>query len=301
MHMVLKVLALLSLSVGSLLAQRIQPSDLWKRTVADADHRLAYGQDALQFGELRLPKTKGPFPVVVLVHGGCWMDRLPNRDPRDTSFEALRPLAAALAEAGVASWNVEYRRVGNPGGGWPGSFLDLAAAVDFLRSVASAHTLDLKRVVIVGHSAGGQLAQWIGVRGKLPRASGLYVKDPLPVRAVVNVDGPPDLTAAQPLERNFCPVPGITSFMGGTPVEHPERYREGSATALLPTGVPQTIVAGGLLLRAYDLVSSYEAAAKAKGDSVMVLKLEGSGHFDMLAPEGQYGKPVMEAILALLK
>lgn len=301
MHMVLKVLALLFLSVGSLLAQRIQPADLWKRVVAAADHRLAYGQDALQFGELRLPKTKGPFPVVVLVHGGCWMDRLPNRDPRDTSFEALRPLAAALAEAGVATWNVEYRRVGNPGGGWPGSFLDLAAAVDFLRSVARTYQLDLKRVVIVGHSAGGQLAQWIAARGQLTRASGVYVKNPLPVKAVVNVDGPPDLAAAQPIERNFCPVPGITDFMGGAPAEQPQRYREGSATALLPTGVPQTIVAGGLLLRAFDLVSAYEAAATAKGDSVTVLRLEGSGHFDMLAPEGRYGKQVMEAIVALLQ
>jgi acetyl esterase/lipase len=294
-------LGLLLFLVPCLLAQRIQPSDLWKRAVAAADHRLAYGQDALQFGELRLPKEKRLFPVVVLVHGGCWMDRLPNRDPRDTSFEALRPLAAALAEAGVATWNVEYRRVGNAGGGWPGSFLDLAAAVDFLRSVASAYHLDLNRVVIVGHSAGGQLAQWIAARGKLPRASGLYVKDPLPVKAVVNVDGPPDLAAAQPLERNFCPVPGITDFMGGSPAEHPERYREGSAGALLPTGVPQTIVAGGLLLRAYELVSAYEAAAKDKGESVTVLKLEGSGHFDMLAPEGQYGKKVVEAIWALVR
>lgn len=299
--MVLKALALLFLCVCSVLAQRIQPSDLWKRPVAVADRRLAYGQDALQFGELRLPKTKGPYGVIVLVHGGCWMDRLPNRDPRDTSFEALRPLAAALADAGVATWNVEYRRVGNPGGGWPGSFLDLAAAVDFLRSIARANQLDLNRIAVVGHSAGGQLAQWIAARRKLPRASGVYVKDPLPVKAVVNVDGPPDLAAAQPIERNFCPVPGITNFMGGTPAEQPDRYREGSATALLPTGVPQTIVAGGLLLRAFDLVSGYEAAATAKGDSVSVLRLEGSGHFDMLAPESPYGKQVVEAILPLLK
>ena len=81
-------------------AQGIQPADLWKQPVPAADHKLAYGQDALQFGELRLPKTKGPYPVVILVHGGCYVDRLPRRDPRDTTFEPLRPLAAALAEAG---------------------------------------------------------------------------------------------------------------------------------------------------------------------------------------------------------
>ena len=292
----------LLLSVCTVIAaQRIQPADLWKRPVAAADRKLAYGRDALQFGELRLPKTKGPHPVVILVHGGCWVDRLPGRDPRDTTFEPLRPLAEALADAGVATWNIEYRRAGNPGGGWPGSFLDLAAGVDFLRTIAQANQLDLNRVVVLGHSSGGQLVHWIAARPKLPRSSPLYSKNPLRLKAVVNVDGPPDISAAQPVEKKFCPVPGITQFMGGTPAEQPERYREISAAALLPIGVPQTIVAGGLLQGAYDLVSTYEASATAKGDSVTILKLEGAGHFDMLAPEGQYGKSVIEAILALLK
>ena len=282
-------------------AQGTQPADLWKQPVAAADSKLAYGTDALQFGEVRLPKVKGTHPVVVLVHGGCYVDRLPTRDPRDTTFEPLRPLAAALADAGVATWNLEYRRAGNPGGGWPGSFLDLAAGVDFLRTIARVNQLDLSRVVVVGHSAGGQLAHWIAARPKLSQSSPLYSKNPLRVNAVVNIDGPPDLTTAQPMERKFCPVPGITQFMGGTAAEQPERYREASATHLLPIGVPQTIVAGGLLLGVYDLVSSYEASATAKGDSVTVLKLEGAGHFDMLAPGSQYGKPVIEAILALLK
>lgn len=294
-------LTLLFLTTCSATAQRIQPADLWQRSISPADHKLSYGPDALHFGELRLPKTKAPFPVVILVHGGCWADRLPNSDPRDTSLEPLRPLAAALANAGVATWNIEYRRAGNPGGGWPGSFLDLASAIDFLRTIAPTHRLDLKRAVVVGHSAGGQLAHWIAARPKLPRTSPLYSKNPLPIQAVVNVDGPPDLTTAQPLERNFCPVPGITNFMGATPAEHPERYREASITALMPTGVPQTIVAGGLLQRSMSLLTDYESAAKSKGDSVTVLKLEGAGHFDMLAPESPHGKSLLEAILALLK
>jgi acetyl esterase/lipase len=210
-------------------------------------------------------------------------------------------LAAALADAGAATWNLEYRRVGNPGGGWPGSYQDLAAGVDFLRTIAGPNRLDLNRVVIVGHSAGGQLAHWLAARGRLPRSSALYSPKPLRMRAVVNLDGPPDLTAAQPLERKFCPLPGITQFMGGTPAEQPGRYREGSAQSLLPIGVPQTIVVGGLLRGSGDLVAGYEAAARAKGDSVTVLPLDGSGHFDMLAPDGPYGKRVIEAILTLLQ
>jgi len=282
-------------------AQGIQPADLWKQPVPGADRKLAYGQDALQFGELRLPKTKGPRPVVILVHGGCFMDRLPRRDPRDTALDPLRPLAAALTEAGAATWNLEYRRFGNPGGGWPGSFLDLAAGTDFLRTIARANRLDLHRVVLVGHSSGGMLVYWLAARPKLPRSSPLYSKNPLPVKAFVNVDAPPDLAAAQPLERKFCPVPGISEFMGGTAIERPERYAATSAISLLPIGVPQTIVAGGLLKGSYDLVSSYEASATSKGDSVTVVNLEGAGHFDMLAPGSQYGKPLIEAILALLK
>jgi acetyl esterase/lipase len=112
-----RLLVVLLVCRAAMTAQSIQPTDLWKQQVADADRRLAYSKDDLQFGELRLPKTKGPHPVVVLVHGGCFVDRLPRRDPRDTTFEPLRPLAAALADAGVATWNLEYRRAGNPGGG----------------------------------------------------------------------------------------------------------------------------------------------------------------------------------------
>ena len=282
-------------------AQPIQPADLWKQAVAEADKKLSYGKDPLQFGELRLPKTKGTYPVVVLVHGGCFVDRLPRRDPRDTTFEPLRPLAAALTEAGVATWNLEYRRAGNPGGGWPGSFLDLGAGTDFLRTIAKVDRLDLQRVVLVGHSAGGPLVHWIAARPKLPKSDPLYAKNPLRVRGVVNVDGPPDIAASQPLEMKFCPVPGISQFMGGSAAEQPERYLETSALHLLPIGVPQTIVAGGLLRGSFDLVSSYQAAATAKGDTVTVVKLEGGGHFDMLAPASPYGKPLAEAIRDLLK
>src|SRR5579885_3568059 len=97
------------------------------------------------------------------------------------------------------------------------------------------------------------------------------------------------------------PIAWHLQVHGGAVAEQPARYAATSAMALLPIGVPQTIVEGGLLKDGNDLVSSYEAAANSKRDSVTVLKLEGSGHFDMLAPGSQYGKSLIETILALLK
>ena len=206
----------LALSLCSIATAQIRPEELLKVAVPDADKKLAYGTDPLQFGELRLPKTKGTHPVVMMVHGGCWVDKLPGRDPRITTYELLRPLAAALTDAGIATWNVEYRRAGNPGGGWPGSYQDLSQAADFLKQISASNNLDLRRVVLVGHSAGGQLVLWMAARPKLPASSPLYSKDPLPVKAVIDIDAPPDLASTQPLERKFCPVPGVSELLGGT-------------------------------------------------------------------------------------
>jgi acetyl esterase/lipase len=291
---------LLASVLSSTLAEQIRPDELLSIRVADADHRLAYGSDSLQFGELRLPKTKGPHPVAMLVHGGCWADHLPRLDPRATTYELLRPLAAALTDAGIATWNVEYRRVGNPGGGWPGTFQDLAAATDFLKKIAATHNLDLARVVVVGHSSGGQLALWIAARAKLPPSSPIYAKEPLKVKAAVDIDGPPDLASTQPMERKFCGIP-VTDFLGGTPADRPEAYRDGSAQSFLPLGVSQQIIAGGLLHGASELTTEYESRAKQKGDSVVIVPLEGSNHFDMLKPDSPHGKAVIQAILAQTK
>src|SRR5262245_50050290 len=144
-------LALLAVALARGAAgQTLRPEDLLREDVPAADHRLSYGADPLQFGELRLPKNRGPHAVAVVVHGGCWADRLPNRDPRITGFEPLRPLANALALAGIATWNVEYRRVGNAGGGWPGTFQDIGRATDFLKTIAQRYDLDVARIVSVG-------------------------------------------------------------------------------------------------------------------------------------------------------
>jgi acetyl esterase/lipase len=278
----------------------VQPVDLRKYDVPPATHTLSYGSGSLQVGELRLPKTKGPHPVIMLIHGGCWMSLVQGAHPRDTTLDILRPLAEALTARGVASWNIEYRRAGDTGGGWPGSYHDVARAADLLREIAPKYNLDLKRVVAAGHSAGGQLSMWLAGRPKLPKSSAVYSANPLPIKAVLNIDGPPELATAQPVERKFCPEPGITLFLGGTPAQHPGRYREGSAQSLLPLGVPVVIAVGGLLQASPALVSSYQAAAASKGDRVVLLDLPRANHFDMLSPAHPHGKTLIDRLLALL-
>ena len=144
---------------------RLTPDDYQRFPTVAPDHRYAYGSHPQQFAELTLPPTAPPHPVVILVHGGCYR-----------AMYDLRPLgalAADLADAGFAVWNIEYRRYGN-GGEFPRMFLDVATAADHLRLIASEHHLDLERVIAMGHSAGGHLALWLAGRPKIPPESPLY-------------------------------------------------------------------------------------------------------------------------------
>ena len=210
------LLALVAL-IGStaIAAQDRGPFDLATAAVPAGAVKHSYGSDPLQFGELRVPKTKGPHPVAIVIHGGCWMAKLGSFDPRAVAIDNMRPLAHALTEAGIATWNIEYRRLGDAGGGWPGSFQDVAAAADFMRTVALKEQLDLKRVISIGHSAGGHFALWLAGRHRIAKNSELYSADPLRLAGVVALDGPGDLKATIPLQQPVCGGPVITNLIGG--------------------------------------------------------------------------------------
>src|SRR6266571_609201 len=167
-----------------------------------ADARLRYGTDPNQFGDLHLPKGKGPFPVVMNIHGGYW------RSKYDLAHAGH--LCAALTAKGLATFNLEYRRVGNKGGGWPGTFEDIAAGFRFLPQIAKKYKLDVAKSLVMGHSAGGQLALCLAAHE--PNA-----------KKVIALAGVVDLQAAWD---EHLSNDAVVEFLGGKPKDVPEHYHE---------------------------------------------------------------------------
>lgn len=233
----------------------------------------AYGDDPLQFAELRLPEGDGPYPVVALVHGGCWL--------AEYDIGHLRAMADAMTESGIATWTLEFRRIGNEGGGWPGTFLDVSRGLDALRDVAAGHDLDLDRVVVAGHSAGGHLALWLAARHRLSQDSPLYRADPLPIKGVIGLAPAADLELTY---RSETCGGAAEQLVGGTPEEFPQRYHDGSPAALLPLGIPQLIINGELDEGWLKVSRTYQEKARAAGEEVPIIVPPEAGHFELVMP-----------------
>jgi acetyl esterase/lipase len=261
-----------------------------ERPTPPADERIPYGPDAFQYGDLRLPGAGAPWPVVVLIHGGYYRARY--------GLHYFGHAAAALTALGIATWNVEYRRLGNPGGGWPTTFHDVGAAVDALRVLAPRFGLDLARVAALGHSAGGHLALWAAGRQRIIAESALHVADPLALAGAVALAGVCDLREGWRLRLSGGV---IVQLMGGSPAEHPERYAAASPAALLPLGVPQMLLHGTADADVpYALSRDYAASAQAASDPVELITLDSVGHFELVDPTSAVWSAVADATLRLL-
>src|SRR5215831_5448385 len=177
--------------------------------------RIAYGPDQFQFADLRLPANEPPHPVVIVLHGGFWRSKY--------GLDYMTPVCETLTSSRLATWNVEYRRLGNPGGGWPGTFDDVITARDKLHSIASKYGLDLNRVIAIGHSAGGHLAMWLAGQKHL-------------LAGVISLAGVLDLKRAWELQLSNNVV---TELLGGSPEQVPDRYKFASPIERLPFGIPQ--------------------------------------------------------------
>jgi len=196
----------------------------------------------------------------------------------------LAPIALDLQDRGYAVWNLEYRRVGQAGGGWPGTLQDVAAGIDHLATLAAnGEPIDLDRITVVGHSAGGHLALWCAGKD-LVSGAGLQPKRVRPSVAV-GLAAVADLALAHELG---CGNGAVDSFLGGAPAAVPARYRMASPAEMLPLGIRQLLVHGTLDEDVPVVISRrYAAAAKRAGDDVDFIELANSGHMDFIDPASE--------------
>lgn len=254
-----------------------------------ADARIAYGSDPNQFFDLRLPDAKPAakdaaralHPLVINIHGGYWRARY--------NLDHAGHLCAALTAKGLATANLEYRRVGNEGGTWPGTFADVRAAYNFLVQNARQHGIDAGKIVVMGHSAGGQLAICLAAH-----ESG--------ITRTISLAGVVDLQRAYQLHLSND---AVVEFLRGTPGEVPDHYREADPMQLSVPQARQWLIHGS----ADDVVppdfSRDYVAAKRKQtgklkEDANLLEISGAGHFDLIDPRTAAWKQIERTVFQLL-
>jgi acetyl esterase/lipase len=205
-----------------------------------------------------------------------------------------------LTKGNIATWNLEYRRIDNPGGGWPGTFHDIGKGVDHIRVISEKYHLDINHVVIIGHSSGGHLALWAGARHRVPKNSQIYTENPLIPRGVVSLAGPADLRGMVERSQRVCGGDVIHTLLGGSYEEVSDRYHEASPVTLLPNGVPQIIIHGSDDPAVPpELGQAYVEAGKSFGESIGFFVIPRTAHFEMIAPWTS-SWPIVEASVRFL-
>ena len=255
-----------------------------------ADVRVAYGTESAQFGDLRLPAGPGPHPAIIVLHGGFWR----------AQYDLLHigHLCAALTAAGYATWSLEYRRVGEPGGGWPGTLQDVSTGSAHLANLAQLYPIDLSRVIAMGHSAGGHLALWLAAHSRAPIEAVNCPTLPFALRGAVSLAGVVDLRRAAALRLGNG---AAEAFLGGSSEDVSDRFTAASPRERLPIGVPHVLVHG----QEDDIVPivlarAYFTAASQSGDQVRLNALPATGHFAVIDPLSHAWPVVQAAVGSLL-
>ena len=274
--------------------------NLLDRPVLQADHRIFYGKDSSQFGDLWLPALPGTqrAPLLVFFHGGWWKSAF--------GLGYAGYFCRALRQAGIAVWSVEYRRRGDTGGGWPTTFRDAANGFDFAATLALRFPLDLSRIVVAGHSAGGHLAFWIAGRQHLESGSDIYLPRPqLALRGAIALAGAVDLRLTIDLAGDGLFAHDrdeVYGLMGGTPAEYPERYRDGNPGDLLPLEAAQILMQGTEDDQIpAQLPVRWSRLAHSRGSQASVHLLPGADHFDIVDPESKVWPQVLAQCKAVFQ
>jgi len=258
----------------------------------EPSERIVYGEAPSQFIEVYHPTGAGPHPVVVFVHGGCYVERA-------ASVRSARRMGADLAEHGVVAWNIAYRRTDEEGAAFPGLFQDIATATDRVRAEAGRLNLDLSKVVIAGHSSGGHLALWSAGRPNIPATSPLHSNTPLRPVAVVGIAGPGQFEGMQPLLDDSCGADTFVRLMGAPSLERTDVLADTSPDRLLPFGVPIHLIVGSQDDVVPPMfVDAFAKAAIAAGDAVVLNVIEGADHEDPVDVRTDAWVQVRTAILA---
>jgi acetyl esterase/lipase len=253
--------------------------------------RIPYGPAPEQFGDLRVPSGAGPHPIVVVAHGGWWRSVY--------NLEYAGHLAAALTADGFASWNIEYRRVGSPNGGYPNLLHDVSSAVAKLVDLAPEYNLDLTRIVVTGHSAGGHVAGWLAAKQTHPQLDVFGITPPL--IGTVPVAGVLDLRRTSELGVSDSIGIPVHDFFGGPPADVPEHYALADPAGLLPIGIPIIAVHGTADANVpLELSRIYVERAKAAGDAATLAVIDGADHFEPFDPATPSGAVVRAAVRDLL-
>ena len=273
--------------------------DLFSLPVLTADHRIPYGPNPSQFGDLWLPALEAGrrAPVVVFFHGGWW------KSAYDLGYAGY--LCRALREQGIAVWSVEYRRVGSTGGGWPTTFQDAAHGLEFVAELAKRFPLELGNVITAGHSAGGHLAFWNAGRSHIDPHSELYLPRPgVALRGALSLAGAVDLRMTIELagEGLFAHDRAeVVNLMGGPPERLPQRYRAGNPGDLVPLSCPQFLLQGTEDDQIPPaLPDLWAKRSRRVGGECTVKLLPGADHFDVVDPRSQAWPEVLRAVQYLL-
>ena len=251
------------------------------------DAILRYADHPRGFAELRLPTGKGPFPLAVIYHGGCWKTGI-------ASQAYMAPLATRWQQLGIATLNVDYREVGD-GGGWPGSFADWAASAKLIEDVAASYPIDRAAVTLVGHSAGALPAQWLAASQGADGPVG--VREALRARAAIILDGPGDVGAERPAFDALCQFSATQPFMGGKPHRFPKRYKTISPAAAAPQLAALLFVQAKLPAPS----AATQASLSAGAGRVTVRENPEVSHFAIITPGNPAFVANEPAMLAVLR